>query len=198
MCGDFEEALELAVGAPRSPDRPEPDRPWLRDLDQTAPSPEEVAEYDRQEEARRIRIDRVPLMSMAWNYSRLSHEWLTARDAHVRLPTDPLLREALDIVAWDSSFIVVKVGRALDGLDRYNHGEERDEDPVQSDWNGSAKVAIISIERSEAAWRLVADASGDPEAASLADLARMMRHAVYQQFPRVMAFVRPGFDEPWR
>jgi hypothetical protein len=33
------------------------------------------------------------------------------------------------------------------------HGEEGDEDdPVQNDWNGSAKVALISIERSIDAW----------------------------------------------
>ena len=52
----------------------------------------------------------------------------------------------------------------------------RDEDPkgrwfggaVQSDWNGSAKVALISIERSERAWRTVAQSIGDAAAGVLA------------------------------
>ena len=33
---------------------------------------------------------------------------------------------------------------------------EDDQHPVQNDWNGSAKVALISIKRSEAAWRIIA------------------------------------------
>ena len=92
----------------------------------------------------------------------------------------------------------VKVHRALDGRDRYRHDEDRDDDPVQNDWNGSAKVALISLERSEVAWRVIAQATADQVAATLADAARDLRRLALDEFPRAMSFIRPGFDEPWR
>jgi hypothetical protein len=65
------------------------------------------------------------------------------------------------------------------GTDRFERDDEPfEEDPVQSDWNGSAKVALISVERSETAWQTIAAPSW--------------------AFPRAKEFVRPGFDEPWR
>jgi hypothetical protein len=68
---------------------------------------------------------------------------------------------------------------------------------MQSDWNGSAKVAAISIARSERAW---ASRRGDRQrgagvlAASLATLGQRMSRGV----PRAMEFRRPGFDEAER
>jgi hypothetical protein len=56
-------------------------------------------------------------------------------------------------------------------------------------------VALISLERSEAAWALIADATGDVEAAALGRLAWALRQALAREFPSAMAFVRPGFDE---
>jgi len=55
----------------------------------------------------------------------------------VRAAADPVVDEALDVVADDSVFISVKTHRALHGRDEFEHGEGSfDEDPVQSDWNG--------------------------------------------------------------
>jgi hypothetical protein len=109
-----------------------------------------------------------------------------------------LLSEALDIVMHDAYFVWVKLRRALDGRDRHLRGEEVDDDPVQSDWNGSAKVALISIRRSEDAWRAIAQATGDEYTGMLADAARDLQTLALQEFPRAMSFVRPGFDEPGR
>ena len=79
----------------------------------------------------------------------------------------------------------------------------RDEDPkgkfwrsrVQNDWNGSAKVALISIDRSERAWRDVAAALRDDAATVLADGLAHLRAGMNRDFPRAMEFRRPGFDE---
>ena len=95
----------------------------------------------------------------------------------------------------DSTFVTVKLHRALDGRERSRGGEEDDDDPVQ---NGSAKTALISLERSEAAWRVIAQATSHEEAGSLADAARDLRRLTLEKFPRAMSFIRPGFDEPWR
>ena len=91
-----------------------------------------------------------------------------------------------------------RLRRALDGLDRHRCGEEVDGDPAQSDWNGSAKVALISIRRSEHAWRAITRATADDHAAMLADAAQDLRALALREFPRAMSFVRPGFDEPGR
>jgi hypothetical protein len=72
------------------------------------------------------------------------------------------------------------------------------EDPVQNDWNGSAKVALISIDRSETAWRVIAGAMGDRSADVLAGALGHLGQVVRQEFPRAMDFRRPGFDEPCR
>jgi hypothetical protein len=69
---------------------------------------------------------------------------------------------------------------------------------VQNDWNGSAKVALICLERSEAAWQMIAQATGDVEPAALAERIAGLRRQVEKTFPNAHSFVRPGFDEPDR
>ena len=59
-------------------------------------------------------------------------------------------------ICWDAFFIRVPLRRALRGLDRAQSAKERfRDDSIQNDWNGSAKLALISIERSVLSWRLL-------------------------------------------
>lgn len=95
----------------------------------------------------------------------------------------------------DGFFIHVKLHRALDGRDRAQHGEERDEDPVQNDWNGSAKVALLSIVRGLDAWNTIARFTRDPDAAHIASELQRLRPEVEEEFPNAWRFVRPGFDQ---
>jgi hypothetical protein len=84
----------------------------------------------------------------------------------------------------------------MDGHDRFErHEEEADDGRIQSDWNGSAKVAILCIQRSLDAWTALGSALGDAAAASLADALSHLHRAVIDQFPDAMKFVRPGFDD---
>jgi len=196
MCGDAEEGLELAVGRPRSPEATDGEREWhIPDFDNQLPTDEEMAEFSRLEDARRKRIEATPLSRMAWAFTRRSHQWIRRRqelDHH----TDPIVREAFQIACWDSSLITVKLHRAMDGHDRFErHEEESDDGRIQNDWNGSAKVAILSIRRSLDAWTALANALGDAAAASLADALGHLHRAVIDQFPDAMKFVRPGFDD---
>lgn len=58
-----------------------------------------------------------------------------------------------------------------------------------------AKVALISIERSAVAWRLIADVIGDELALELAMQLEGLAKEVESEFPQAWAFERPGFDE---
>jgi len=69
---------------------------------------------------------------------------------------------------------------------------------VQNDWNGSAKVALVAIERSLTAWHTIAEAASDAEAATIAAQLEEFQRAALDEFPKAMEFVRPGLDEPWR
>jgi len=200
MCGDLADGLELAVGTPHPVDGSPPvregmaveDAPWNVEM-----SLEERAAFDRREAARRSRLAREPLATLATAYTMLSRGWLSERTDSPWAAADPVLAEALSVVTHDWAFVSAKVHRALSGRDR-RYDEDRDDDPVQNDWNGSAKVALISLERSEAAWRVIGQATGDEVAARLADAVGDLRRLALDEFPHAMSFTRPGFDEPWR
>jgi hypothetical protein len=199
MCGDVEQGLELAVGRPH-PAGPEPPQipEWVADLENIQITDEDRAEYDRREKARDARIDQTSIVKIAGTYAALSHRWFKERYPQVIARTDDVLTEAAAVVMHDALFIAVKLHRALDGLDRSIHDEEDDDDPIQNDWNGSAKIALISMKRSAAAWLLIADATGDEAPAGLAAQLRDLQREVEKTFPNVWSFVRPGFDEPGR
>lgn len=201
MCGDLAEGIELAVGIPHRVDGerrlPTVGEPLMEEGLAHRPSAEETARFERDERARRERVDSAPLTRMAADYMQRATTWLDSRRDELAGRGDAIVREALDIAGWDACLIGAKLHRALGGRDRAQHhdDDECDDDPVQHDWNGSAKVALISLERSEGAWRVIADASGDYHAAALADAANTLRRTVLEEFPNAMAFVRPGFDE---
>ena len=200
MCGDFADGLALAVGAPPPIDGTSSETAEsasLADFSNVEPSADEMAKFERDEKARRARLDHVPLHGMSKTYGLRSWMWLKEHHDTVATHADPIVREALEVVAWDAMLIGAILHRALAARDRSQHDEgEWDDHPVQNDSNGSAKVALISIERSEAAWRVIAAATKNGAAAILADAAAHLRRTAQHEFPRAMSFVRPGLDEP--
>ena len=83
-------------------------------------------------------------------------------------------------------------------------GEELDEDlEMPKDSDGSAKVALIGIDRSIAAWRMMQlslpQRVDSPELVdSIVPLIlqlEMLRTRLESAFPEARGFVRPGFDE---
>ena len=200
MCGDVADGIELAVGRPH--DEPHAHHSStlsqrIDDFEDSAMTLAERLEFDSRERELNARIDETSVMNIARAFSVLAHQWLTARGDTVRHGADPVVQESLEIAAHDALFISAKLHRALSGGDP----DERNDDeshPVQNDWNGSAKVALISIERSESAWRVMADATGEETPMMLADELRNLKREVETVFPKAWSFVRPGFDEPWR
>lgn len=106
-------------------------------------------------------------------------------------------QEALETIEWFSIRVASKVHRALTGYARRDD-ENCGIDPVQSDWNGSAKVAQLEIADSRAAWGVLMTAGrapADSPMRQMIDLLDRIEAGVSERFPRAMEFVRPGFDE---
>ena len=198
MCdGDHDAAFELAIGRPRVPGR-QPQKSLgerMADaLGDDEPSAQELAEIGREIDERQRRVAAHPLAQASLDYAVAGHRWLTRRGDDVTKHADAAVRNAAEIVCWDVGLIHAKINRALDGRDEYPDGAPFDTSPVQSDWNGSAKVALISIERSGRAWRIVAAAMQDEAALVLADRVAALEAGMRREFPEAMAFKRPGFD----
>lgn len=163
MCdGDVEAAIKLAVGRPVVPGVDGP--PPRREEPDWSPSQAELDEIGKAETAREKRVNESPAMTIAWAVSMLAFEWLKANEGALAKSPIPAVTRSIEVMGWDAAFIAGKVNRALIGRDEAAHGEGLDDDPVQTDWNGSAKVTLISIERSIVAWRTVADATDDADA----------------------------------
>jgi hypothetical protein len=104
------------------------------------------------------------------------------------------IEECLDVIGWYQMFIHVKITRALES--KLREDEEMDEEmrAFPKDSEGSAKIALIGIDRSIAAWSLLRDRLEDDSLLdTLAQLARV-RRVTEEAFPSARAFVRPGFD----
>jgi hypothetical protein len=162
--------------------------------DNEEPGEKELEAIGREIESRRERARRHPLAETSYDYSVAARRWLGEEEHPLDRRSDPALREALAIIRWDAFLIHVKTMRALTGRDEDSKGRFW-KGRVQNDWNGSAKVVLISMERSERAWRTVAAASGAEAPAVLADMLAALRARMLREFPRAMAFRRPGFDD---
>jgi hypothetical protein len=100
------------------------------------------------------------------------------------------------VIQWYQYQIAVKLMRALSCRDDgWEDEPEMADFPRDSD--GSAKVALIGIDRSIAAWRLV-QLSLPERCESIVPLILQLdrlRKRVEKHFPEARDFVRPGFDE---
>ncbi len=152
-----------------------------------------------------------PVALAAWKYSNLTESWLDLNkdlvaekekelDTRVKLNAGgkralteaELISDALQIIRWYEPQIWVKLMRALTGKmgEEEHTGEPRDSD-------GSAKVALIAIDRSLAAWgqlQFIFPEHTDDFITLLLQLDRM-RNAVETEFPQARVFHRAGFDD---
>ena len=140
-------------------------------------------------------IREAPLTKRAMEVAVAEHQWLHDHAA-IRENADDVVRDAITIILRGSIFIGGKLARTLCRRDSVPEGEECDDDSIQNDRNGSAKIALIVIERSESAWQTIAEATGDIAAADVASAMSALRDEVELAFPFARLFKRPGFDEP--
>jgi hypothetical protein len=103
------------------------------------------------------------------------------------------IRDCLEVIRWYQPQIWVKLCRAASGM---MHGEIEHDEYAAQDADGSAKVALLGIERSIAAWAALLPhfPNQEPNILNLlATLKRLLRQ-VEATFPSARAFLRPGFD----
>ncbi len=102
--------------------------------------------------------------------------------------------DAVQVIRWYQHQIYVKLMRAIRG-DLEEKPEIFDEFPSDSD--GSAKVALIAIDRSIAAWGEVRNhyPLSDSDILDLLVHLDRIRRKVERVFPDAREFIRPGFDK---
>ena len=188
MEASFDPGLKALVEAPPL-EPPHPPPPWLAELldamDRAMSTPAENGQPLRRPLPPEHRI----IEARARAYCKHLHHWRQAHEFSGDNPADPVA-----VVLWFHSLIPAKTHRALHGL--------ADDDPEDRDWppdfDGSAKVALLGIERSHAAWlELVARGIvSDADAALFIPDLIWLGDALERVFPNARAFVRPAFDEP--
>jgi hypothetical protein len=108
------------------------------------------------------------------------------------------LSDFTDVIRWYQHFIYVKLCRAIDS--RASEELEADEEMRQfpKDSDGTAKIALVAMDRSISAWAGLREALGDEADGILDWLAQLtaLRRETERLFPDARTFVRPGFDEP--
>jgi len=103
------------------------------------------------------------------------------------------LKDSVEIIRWYQHLIFAKILRAIEGK-LVERAGILDELPKDSD--GSAKVALIAIDRSIATWGAMRNHFPEQEDTILDLLVHLdrLRRRIEKTFPDARAFVRPGFD----
>lgn len=168
------------------------------DLNDSAEQPETRTQRKRQ------LVDQHPLVRAGKKYATATSDLFRELE-HSDEPTAPTatqlnqesaerLNHAREVIQWYQYQIAVKTMRALSS----RNDEIQDSEPTDSakDSDGSAKVALIGIDRSIAGWRLMQLSLPD-HAESIVPLIlqlERLRIALQRSFPQAPHFIRPGFD----
>jgi hypothetical protein len=145
-----------------------------------------VPEDNTRHHRKRQIVDNHPLAKAGKNYANAASEWFRQFDQAIDN------EDAREVIQWYQYQIAVKTIRALSG--RREELEDNFESSKDSD--GSAKVALIGIDRSIAGWRLM-QLSLPERADSIVPLIlqlERLRLSLEQSFPDARDFIRPGFD----
>lgn len=107
--------------------------------------------------------------------------------------TEVKISDAVEIIQWYQYFIHVKLHRASD-----NEDEEAEYDGYPKDSDGSAKVALIGIDRSIASWKILLSHLVDhkTETIRIIKILENLCIRVEKHFPDARKLIRPGLDEP--
>lgn len=176
---------------------------------------DEMREYEEREKEIRSQLKLHPLTGLTETYMRKADEFLqtnknwiqeTSRqlthhvDMGIQSEKDAMNRlelavECVEIVSWYLHFIYVKFQRALDG--KLSTDDLAEEHGFPKDSDGSAKVALISVDRTIDAWiKFNEMISGyEDEILDILALLQKLRTIAEREFPEARHFKRPGFDD---
>ena len=160
---------------------------WAREAGVDLAEPA-VEDHTRSHRKRQL-VDNHPLAKSGKSYANAASDWFRQFEE----PLDVDIEDAREVIQWYQYQIAVKTMRALSA-----RREELEEDlELPKDSDGSVKVALIGIDRSIAAWRLM-QLSLPERADSIVPLIlqlERLRTRLEHAFPAARDFVRPGFDE---
>lgn len=174
---------------------------------------DDIEEIKKEEEKIRETVDNHQLIISAKEYVDMVKRWFeTTEDLFLEkeiylnkkvrldLPDEnpdkeaAAILDAVDVITWYLHFIQVKLMRAV-------HGELKDRPEIIEDFpkdsDGSAKVAMIAIDRSIAAWGKMLNYFPDQEDELFKILIKLeqLRRNAEEKFPEARAFIRSGFDD---
>ncbi len=179
--------------------------------------------YEKREEELERAVKEHPLNTLAHSYMMKVAAWLESSDTDLKAVAQELLESAgiqfdetdyeeqarqigemIDVIGWYHTLLPPKVSRALRSMLQRTDEEGWDKETAEvlaesrlSDANGSGKLALVSIQRSAAAWvrmRKILPRREDEIIEMLAILARL-RRGIHEALPGAESFVRPGLDE---
>lgn len=137
-------------------------------------------------------IEQQELIKLAEKYTKQARIFLQAQDLNDETIEQNRL-EMLQIIGWYHFFIAAKINRAMYAKAHYEEGA--DFDALSNDGDGSIKIALIAIDRSLVAWRVLLTAETHREMKPLIQLLETLRRMCEEKFPDARDFLRPGFDE---
>jgi hypothetical protein len=178
-------------------------------IDLNAIDHEDIAKQE--EQVRKIVKDQ-PYTKAAFSYSKMVDDWFKSNNNLIEAKAEEMLslaqaqipgtkpdkdalkiQDCLEVIRWYQHQIYVKLCRAASGMIR---GELENNEYSPKNASGSAKVALIGIERSLAAWGEMLNQFPEQESSILNLLVKLKRLLIQVEtaFPNARAFIRPGFD----
>jgi len=176
--------------------------------------PEETPEEQEKKERIKTESREHPISKLTFQYSTIARGWLKTQPGMLerldnlkaelsmgmestegaRKKTETI-KDSLSVIQWYMTFIHVKLVRAL--MSKLKDDGWEGENGLQRDCDGSAKIALIGIDRSIHAWSCLFDILREKEDDFLKILAMLqkVKTMVKEEFPEADAFVRPGFDD---
>jgi hypothetical protein len=169
-------------------------------------SPSVLAEAQEQNDRQRTQATKHPLALAAEAYAHSVNQWFENDFRQMEVFSDAAAgsdqivehdgdeNDYLEVIRWYQFFVAAKIMRGL--LSRVDEVEyPGDEESRDSD--GSVKAALIGIDRSLSAWKLMGELrkeNADSIQKLLLDLEKLRLRAEVE-FPLARDFIRPGFDE---
>ncbi len=165
-------------------------------------------EYEKRERRREEMVENDPLLKEAMAYAKAVDHWMDIRKelfaetakgmereiemeipGHDPIPDALALHDSVEVIRWYQYFLYPKISRAMMGL------LEKDRDMLD-DLLGSAKIALIAIERSVGAWQTLGQTLDQSD--DILDLQIQLtriKTELEKRIPDARRFKRPGFDK---
>lgn len=144
-------------------------------------------------ERKRRRIQQQDLLKLAEKYTKQASAYLQAQDLSNSETIELVRLEMWQIIGWYHFFIWAKINRGLHAEDESFDADARAEIGCG---DGSIKVALIAIDRSINAWKILLESAAEQrEIQPMIRLLDALRRECEGKFPNARSFIRPGFDE---